>query len=193
VSEPTCQPAEAYEYLTRLKESSSTPASATATWEGSLRCDANFSVRPGAEGIRHQGEVKNVNSFASSSRHSSTKSSARPKSSIRRQGGAGIAALQRNEAGLTHALERAGACYRYFPEPDLLRWSSTPRGRPKFVSSFLSSEARRARLVAEYGITEQDAGVLTIQNFATSSRKLRALRRVPSAGQPRSGRTPVRA
>lgn len=52
--------------------------------------------------------------------------------------------------------------YRYFPEPDLLplvvdeKWRSEIRKRLPELP-----EARRARMIAEYGITEYDAGVLT--------------------------------
>ena len=58
VSEPDiASPDEAYEYLTRLKEIILyTGVSDCNMEEGSLRCDANVSVRPArAEGIRHQG------------------------------------------------------------------------------------------------------------------------------------------
>jgi Asp-tRNA(Asn)/Glu-tRNA(Gln) amidotransferase B subunit len=66
VSEPDIRtPDEAFEYLTRLKEILLyTGVSDCNMEEGSLRCDANVSVRlKGAGKIWHQGEVKNVNSF----------------------------------------------------------------------------------------------------------------------------------
>jgi aspartyl-tRNA(Asn)/glutamyl-tRNA(Gln) amidotransferase subunit B len=53
--------------------------------------------------------------------------------------------------------------YRYFPEPDLLplvvdeKWQAEIRKQLPELP-----EARRARMVAEYGITDQDAGVLTL-------------------------------
>ena len=58
VSEPDIStPDEAYEYLTRLKEIILyTGVSDCNMEEGSLRCDANVSVRPrGQEGVRHEG------------------------------------------------------------------------------------------------------------------------------------------
>ena len=66
VSEPDIRtPDEAYEYLTRLKEILLyTAVSDCNMEEGSLRCDANVSVRPrGQEKFGTKAEVKNVNSF----------------------------------------------------------------------------------------------------------------------------------
>ena len=66
VSEPDiASPDEAYEYLTRLKEIILyTGVSDCNMEEGSLRCDANISVRPrGQKEFGTKAEVKNVNSF----------------------------------------------------------------------------------------------------------------------------------
>src|SRR5213075_642333 len=66
VSEPEMRsPDEAYEYLTRLKEIILyTGVSDGNMEEGSLRCDANVSVRPrGEQMFGTKAEVKNVNSF----------------------------------------------------------------------------------------------------------------------------------
>ena len=66
VSEPEiASPDEAYEYLTRLKEIILfTGVSDCNMEEGSLRCDANVSVRPrGQKEFGTKSEVKNVNSF----------------------------------------------------------------------------------------------------------------------------------
>ncbi|HEU5336067.1 MAG TPA: Asp-tRNA(Asn)/Glu-tRNA(Gln) amidotransferase subunit GatB, partial [Terriglobales bacterium] len=66
VSEPDiATPAEAFDYLTRLKEIILyTGVSDCNMEEGSLRCDANVSVRPrGQEKFGTKAEVKNVNSF----------------------------------------------------------------------------------------------------------------------------------
>src|SRR6202042_3784471 len=66
VSEPDIRtPDEAFEYLTRLKEILLTPGVSDCNMEeGSLRCDANVSVRlKGAERFGTKAEVKNVNSF----------------------------------------------------------------------------------------------------------------------------------
>ena len=66
VSEPDiASPDEAYEYLTRLKEIILyTGVSDCNMEEGSLRCDANVSVRPrGQKEFGTKAEIKNVNSF----------------------------------------------------------------------------------------------------------------------------------
>jgi len=66
VSEPDiATPDEAYEYLTRLKEIILyTGVSDCNMEEGSLRCDANVSVRPrGQKELGTKAEIKNVNSF----------------------------------------------------------------------------------------------------------------------------------
>src|SRR5208282_4595968 len=66
VSEPDiATPDEAYEYLTRLKEIILyTGVSDCNMEEGSLRCDANVSVRPrGQKEFGTKAEIKNVNSF----------------------------------------------------------------------------------------------------------------------------------
>src|SRR6185312_16263097 len=66
VSEPDIRtPDEAFEYLTRLKEILLyTRVSDCNMEEGSLRCDANVSVRPrGAELFGTKVEIKNLNSF----------------------------------------------------------------------------------------------------------------------------------
>ena len=114
VSEPDMRsPEEAYEYLTRLKEIILyTGVSDCNMEEGSLRCDANISVRPrGQKEFGTKTEVKNVNSFRfikqaleyEIERHIGV-------IECGRQDHAGNAPLQRERRqDLRHALERAGA------------------------------------------------------------------------------------
>ena len=74
--------------------------------------------------------------------------------------------------------------YRYFPEPDLLPLVVDEKWRAEIARSMPElPEARRARMVAEYGITEYDAATLTSLALAwpTSSKKRRQRRRIPSA------------
>src|ERR1700745_4019004 len=53
--------------------------------------------------------------------------------------------------------------YRYFPEPDLLPLVVDEKWRAEIAQSLPElPEARRARMVKEYGITEYDAQVLTV-------------------------------
>ena len=167
VSEPDMRtPDEAYEYLTRLKEIILyTGVSDVNMEEGSLRCDANISLRPrGQEKFGTKAEVKNVNSFRFIKQALEYE--------IERQagilsGGGTIAQetrLYNSSEGKTYSMRSKEQAhdYRYFPEPDLLplivdsKWQAEIRAALPELP-----EALRARLVKEYGITEQDAGVLT--------------------------------
>src|ERR1700677_3150685 len=189
VSEPDIRtPDEAFEYLTRLKEVLLyTGVSDCNMEEGSLRCDANVSVRlKGAERFGTKVEVKNVNSFRFVR--------AAIEFEIERQievieAGGRITQESRlwNAAeGRTYSMRSKEQAhdYRYFPEPDL---------PPLIVSAeFLERrraelpelpEARRARMIAEYELNAQAAATLTAEReFAdrceASARRARNPRRV---------------
>ena len=168
VSEPDlASPDEAYEYLTRLKEIILyTGVSDCNMEEGSLRCDANISVRPrGQKEFGTKTEVKNVNSFRfirealeyEIERHIGVvESGGRITQETR---------LYNSNEGKTYGMRSKEQAhdYRYFPEPDLLplvvdaKWQSEIRNTLPELP-----EARRKRMVADYSITEQDAQVLTI-------------------------------
>ncbi len=133
--------------------------------EGSLRCDANVSVRPaGAAGFGVKTEVKNLNSFRYVQRAIDYE--------ITRQievlGGGGRVIqetrLWDSSAGRTVAMRSKEEAhdYRYFPEPDLpplvVRhdWiEQVRRALPELP------DARRRRFVAQYGLPEYDAALLT--------------------------------
>jgi aspartyl-tRNA(Asn)/glutamyl-tRNA(Gln) amidotransferase subunit B len=167
VSEPDMRsPDEAYEYLTRLKEIILyTGVSDCNMEEGSLRCDANVSVRPrGQEEFGTKTEVKNVNSFRFI-REALEYEIDRHMEVI--EGGGKVqqeTRLYNANEGRTYGMRSKEQAhdYRYFPEPDLLplvvdtRWQEAVR---KTLPEL--PEARRARLVRDYGITEQDSQVLT--------------------------------
>jgi aspartyl-tRNA(Asn)/glutamyl-tRNA(Gln) amidotransferase subunit B len=167
VTEPDLRsPDEAHEFLTRLKEIILyTGVSDVNMEEGSLRCDANVSVRPrGEEKLGTKTEVKNVNSFRfirealayEIERHVE----------VLEEGGRIEQETRLYDAaeGKTYSMRSKEQAhdYRYFPEPDLLplvvdeEWQAAIRGRLPELP-----EARRARLVRDYGITDYDAGVLT--------------------------------
>src|SRR5947209_13848784 len=168
VSEPDMRsPDEAYEYLTRLKEIILyTGVSDCNMEEGSLRCDANVSVRSrGQENFGTKTEIKNVNSFRfirealeyEIERHIEVL-----------EGGGRIqqeTRLYNSHEGRTYGMRSKEQAhdYRYFPEPDLLplvvdaKWQEEIRGMLPELP-----EARRKRMVSEYGITEYDAQVLTV-------------------------------
>ncbi|HLK52062.1 MAG TPA: Asp-tRNA(Asn)/Glu-tRNA(Gln) amidotransferase subunit GatB [Candidatus Angelobacter sp.] len=168
VSEPDMRSAdEAFAYLTLLKEIILyTGVSDCNMEEGSLRCDANVSVRPkGQEKFGTKAEIKNVNSFRFI-REAIEYEIDRQIEVI--EAGDKVqqeTRLYNSHEGKTYSMRSKEQAhdYRYFPEPDL---------RPLVVSPLLQEairktlpelpEARRKRIVSDYGITEYDASVLTV-------------------------------
>jgi len=168
VSEPDItSPDEAYEYLARLKEIILyTGVSDCNMEEGSLRCDANVSVRPrGQKEFGTKTEVKNVNSFRfirealefEIERHIGVIEAGGKITQETR--------LYNSNEGKTYGMRSKEQAhdYRYFPEPDLLplvvdaKWQAEIRNTLPELP-----EARRRRMIADYGISEQDAQVLTV-------------------------------
>jgi aspartyl-tRNA(Asn)/glutamyl-tRNA(Gln) amidotransferase subunit B len=167
VSEPDIStPDEAYEYLTRLKEIILyTGVSDCNMEEGSLRCDANVSVRPrGQKEFGTKTEIKNVNSFRFI--REALEYEIGRQIEVMESGGkiTQETRLYNANEGKTYGMRSKEQAhdYRYFPEPDLLplvvdeKWQGEiARALPELP------EARRGRMVKEYGITEYDAQVLT--------------------------------
>src|SRR6201993_2626746 len=167
VSEPDIStPEEAYEYLTRLKEIILyTGVSDCNMEEGSLRCDANVSVRPhGRKEFGTKTEIKNVNSFRFV--REALEYEIDRQIEVLESGGriTQETRLYNANEGKTYGMRSKEQAhdYRYFPEPDLLplvvdeMWKAAiARALPELP------EARRTRLVKDYGITEYDAQVLT--------------------------------
>jgi aspartyl-tRNA(Asn)/glutamyl-tRNA(Gln) amidotransferase subunit B len=167
VSEPDMRaPEEAYAYLTALRQIMLyTGVSDCNMEEGSLRCDANVSVRlKGAKEFGTKVEVKNLNSFRflvkaleyEIERHIG----------VIESGGRVIqeTRLWHQAEGYTVGMRSKEKAhdYRYFPEPDLLpvhvsrAWrDAVGRALPELPA------AKRDRFAASYGITPYDAGVLT--------------------------------
>jgi len=167
VSEPDMRSAaEAAEFFERLRD--------ILVWlgvndgnmeEGSLRCDANVSVRPaGQERFGTKAEVKNLNSFRYLEKALEYE--------IDRQidlleGGGRVVQETRlwdSAAGRTLSMRSKEEAhdYRYFPEPDLPPLVVT-EARVAAVRATMPElpEARRQRFVAAYGLPAYDAGVLT--------------------------------
>jgi aspartyl-tRNA(Asn)/glutamyl-tRNA(Gln) amidotransferase subunit B len=167
VSEPDlATPDEAYEYLTRVKEIILyTGVSDCNMEEGSLRCDANVSVRPrGQKELGTKAEIKNVNSFRFI-REAIEYEIARQIDVIE-SGGKVVqeTRLYNSHEGKTYSMRSKEQAhdYRYFPEPDLLPLVVDEKWKSEIAATLPElPEARRARLVKEYGITEYDAQVLT--------------------------------
>jgi aspartyl-tRNA(Asn)/glutamyl-tRNA(Gln) amidotransferase subunit B len=167
VSEPDMRSAdEAFQYLTLLKEIILyTGVSDCNMEEGSLRCDANVSVRPrGQEKFGTKAEIKNVNSFRFI------------REAIEYEIDRQIEALEAGERiqqetrlynaqeGRTYSMRSKEQAhdYRYFPEPDLPPLVvDTPQQESIHRTLPELPEARRKRMVSDYGITEYDARVLS--------------------------------
>src|SRR4029077_13284187 len=159
VSEPDiASPEESYEYLTLLKEIILyTGVSDCNMEEGSLRCDANISVRPrGQKEFGTKTEVKNVNSFRFI-KHALEYEIERHIGVI--EAGGRITQetrLYNSHEGKTYGMRSKEQAhdYRYFPEPDLLplvvdeKWQAAIRASLPELP-----EARRKRMMKEYGIT----------------------------------------
>ncbi len=167
VSEPDIRtPAEAYSYLTTLKQVLEyTDVSDCNMEEGSLRCDANVSVRlRGAPKFGTKVEAKNLNSFRYLAHALEYE--------IERQIGvleAGGSITQETRlwnvaAGRTESMRSKEMAhdYRYFPDPDLLPLVVTSE-MVKAAQAEMPElpTAKRDRFVAKHGISAYDAGVLT--------------------------------
>ncbi|HEY1802888.1 MAG TPA: Asp-tRNA(Asn)/Glu-tRNA(Gln) amidotransferase subunit GatB [Terracidiphilus sp.] len=189
VSEPDLRtPDEAFEYLTRLKEILLyTAVSDCNMEEGSLRCDANVSVRPkGQKKLGTKVEVKNVNSFKFI--RAALEYEIERQVEVIEAGGLVLqeTRLYNANEGRTYSMRSKEQAhdYRYFPDPDL---------PPLIVSAeFLSEtrkkipelpEPRRARMIAQYDLSMQDAHTLTASRefadrFEAAAKTARNPRRV---------------
>jgi aspartyl-tRNA(Asn)/glutamyl-tRNA(Gln) amidotransferase subunit B len=166
VSEPDLNsPEEAYEYLTALKSIIQyTGVSDCDMEKGTLRCDANISLRPaGTKGLGVKSELKNLNSFKAV--RDSLAFEIERHQEILEQGGTIIQETrlwdEKSGKSVSMRSKEEAKDYRYFPEPDL----------PPFVITKEQIEAirrtipelpkdRRLRFVREYGLSEYDAGIL---------------------------------
>jgi aspartyl-tRNA(Asn)/glutamyl-tRNA(Gln) amidotransferase subunit B len=168
VSEPDiASPDEAYEYLTRLKEIILyTGVSDCNMEEGSLRCDGNISVRPrGQKEFGTKTEVKNVNSFRFI--REALDYEIDRQIEILESGGkiTQETRLYNSVEGKTYGMRSKEQAhdYRYFPEPDLLPLVVDDKWRTEIRKALPElPEARRKRMMADYGITAKDAYTLTL-------------------------------
>ena len=133
--------------------------------EGSMRCDANVSLRRrGAEKYGTRTETKNLNSFRSVERAIAYE--IERQAEILLDGGTIVQETRlwdadRNETRSMRGKEDAHD-YRYFPEPDLMPLTIDDAWVARVRSELPElPDARRERFVSEYGLPEYDAGVLT--------------------------------
>jgi len=196
VSEPDIRtPDEAFEYLTRLKEILLyTGVSDCNMEEGSLRCDANVSVmlktdvQFGAKAFGTKAEVKNVNSFRYI--RAALEYEIERQIEVLESGGRVVqeSRLWNNAEGRTYSMRSKEQAhdYRYFPEPDLPALVVGAEWQSEILKALPElPEARRARMIAEYDINQQDAMTLTAtrefaDQFEAAARKARSPKRVVS-------------
>jgi aspartyl-tRNA(Asn)/glutamyl-tRNA(Gln) amidotransferase subunit B len=144
--------------------------------EGSLRIDANVSVRPGPTApFGTRCEIKNVNSLRSLVR--AIEFERERQIELLEEGGKVKQETRHwdEEAGCTRPgrSKEEPDDYRYFPEPDLVPVAPTDELRKAVAASTPElPAAHRARLVAEWGISEHDARVLVgAEGLATYAEK----------------------
>jgi len=167
VGEPDLRsPEEARQYLIKLRTILQYLGVSTGNMEeGSFRCDANISIRPmGSADTLAKAEVKNMNSFkavylaleyeAQRQRKRADEGKKLPQETRGWVEAKGITVAQRSKE---YAHD-----YRYFPEPDLPPLVL----KPEWVEEIRAKlpelpEARRDRLMAEYGLPVYDANIIT--------------------------------
>jgi aspartyl-tRNA(Asn)/glutamyl-tRNA(Gln) amidotransferase subunit B len=194
VSEPDiASPDEAYEYLTRLKEIILyTGVSDCNMEEGSLRCDANVSVRPrGEKKFGTKTEVKNVNSFRFI--REALEYEIERQIEVIESGGkiTQETRLYNSVEGKTYGMRSKEQAhdYRYFPEPDLLPLVIDEKWQAQIRSTLPElPEARRKRMMADYGITAGDAYTLTLtktlaDQFESAAKAAKSPKRVANLVQ----------
>lgn len=168
VSEPDLRSAEeAVLYLTKIRQIVQYLEICDGNMEeGSLRCDANISVRPADQHeLGTKTEVKNMNSFRNLDRAIDFEINRQVE--ILEEGGRIIQETllwnaDRNEAVAMRSKEEAHD-YRYFPEPDLLpvvindEWQKELRLKLPELPG-----VRKERFIREFGLPEYDADILTL-------------------------------
>jgi len=189
VSEPDLRtPDEVFEYLTRLKEILLyTGVSDCNMEEGSLRCDANVSVMlKSAKQFGTKAEVKNVNSFRFI--RAAVEYEIERQIGVLEDGGRVVqeSRLWNSSEGRTYSMRSKEHAhdYRYFPEPDLPPLVVGTEWQSEILKKMPElPEARRARMIAEYEISQQDAATLTAtgafaDKFEAAAKKAKSPKRV---------------
>jgi len=168
VSEPDLrQPAEAAEYLREIQRIVRYLRVSDGNMEeGSLRCDANISLRPVGEAkLGAKVEIKNMNSFRGVERALEHEEIRQKELLLAGKVPAMETRLFNEETGETRSMRgKEGAHdYRYFPEPDLLPFTMSPDRLEKIRKGIpeLPAERNRKLLAPPYSLSEYDAQVLT--------------------------------
>ncbi len=168
VTEPDIRSAkEAHAYLTALKQILQYLGVSDCNMEeGSLRAEANISIRPvGQEAFGTKTEVKNVASFSGVFKAIDYEISRQAQ--VLRSGGKVIQETRGWDAdrGVTFSqrLKESAHDYRYFPEPDLVPIVVDEAWEHRIRESLPELPiARKARVESQYGLSAYDAGVITM-------------------------------
>lgn len=167
VSEPDIRsPQEAVEYMKKLRTILRYLGVCDGNMEqGSLRCDANVSVRHvGQKEFGVKAEIKNINSFRFVEK--ALDYEIRRQIKILEDGGNVLqeTRLWNSERGITESMrgKEEAHDYRYFPEPDLVPIMVEQKWIDEIRASLPElPDIKRERFVAEYGLPEGDADFLT--------------------------------
>jgi len=166
VSEPDIHSAsEAYEYLSSLKSIIKYLDVSDCDMEkGSLRCDANISIRPkGQTQLGVKTELKNMNSFKGVK--DALEFEIQRQGSVLEAGGSIIQETRLWDAqeGKTYIMrtKEEAKDYRYFPEPDLPPYIVTKEQIEESAKSIPELPQQKSlRFQQEYGLLKYDAGIL---------------------------------
>lgn len=167
VSEPDIRtPDEAYAYLEKLRNIIQfTGVSDVKMQEGSLRCDANLSLRPvGQEEFGMKTELKNLNSFNFVRQGLEFEQKRQEK--VLRMGGEILQETRRYDEKTKETvlmrIKEGSDDYRYFPEPDLVPLYISDEWKEQVRQSIPElPEERKKRYVGELGLDQYNAEVLT--------------------------------
>lgn len=159
-------PDEAYAFLEALREKILfTEVSDVRMEEGSLRCDANISLRPfGQEEFGTKTELKNLNSF--NYVRKGLEYEEKRQANILRSGGVIDQETRRYDEATGDTIlmrtKEGAADYRYFPEPDVPVIHISEEWIQEVKASLPEMpDQRRERYIKEYDLPEYDAMVLT--------------------------------
>ncbi|PKL90318.1 MAG: Asp-tRNA(Asn)/Glu-tRNA(Gln) amidotransferase GatCAB subunit B [Ignavibacteriae bacterium HGW-Ignavibacteriae-2] len=169
VSEPDMRTAEeAYLYLSKIKQIVTYLGICDGNMEeGSLRCDANISIRlKGEKELGTKAEVKNMNSFRNVEKAIAVEIERQIE--IVEDGGRIIqqTLLWDADRGIVKPMrsKEESHDYRYFPEPDLMPVVVNAEWRNELSKQMPElPEIRKNRFVDQYGLPEYDASLLTVE------------------------------
>lgn len=167
VSKPDiASPAEAYAYLTRLRQIIQfTGVSDVKMEEGSMRADVNISVRPiGSDKFGTKTEMKNLNSFEHVRK--GLEYEAKRQQQVLLAGGKVQQETRRFDENTGETIlmrvKEGASDYRYFPEPDLPPIHISDDWINEVKASIPEMpDKRRERYVNDWGLSDYDASVLT--------------------------------